>query len=258
MIRKLDWDSDFFGLSIGNTEISALDPTDAAKQVKQYIKDSQDSFDLLFVSSITKLDLGLLSELDILDVGARVVFAKELIPDDPALVKQVRDTRIDNLQSEICPIELLRLAEISGAWSRFKLDSKLPAGSFHRLYHTWIERSVSREIADEVYVYRDDTEIVAMATMSWRQDNIGVIGLIAVKANQRSLGIGTKLMQHIERESKDNGVKAIHVTTQDKNHGACAFYQHNGFKEIKRSNIYHLWINQANATTSAVINQESR
>ena len=67
------------------------------------------------------------------------------------------------------------------------------------------------------------------------------IGLIGVDKNSRGLGIGSLLLDRVNKLSIDNGVGDIYVATQLNNKPACKFYKKNGFTEIETKHIYHCW-----------------
>ena len=52
---------------------------------------------------------------------------------------------------------------------------------------------------------------------------------IAVKDDMQGKGIGTKLLEHIEKYGKDKGVEYITLNTGFKRTAAHAFYEHNGY-----------------------------
>lgn len=147
------------------------------------------------------------------------------------------DSHITSFKGSISQ-ELLELAELSGQYSRFRLDPWINQ-EFGRLYATWLKRSISRDIADEVFVYNDNESINGFVTVK-RANRIATIGLISVNTLSQGNGIGSKLIAAVESWCSKNNIEEIHVATQEANRQACSFYSKYGFKEQAKSYIYHL------------------
>ena len=61
---------------------------------------------------------------------------------------------------------------------------------------------------------------------------------IAVAAEMRGLGIGTKLLGHLEHGARINGIHKITLEVINTNPQAEALYQRLGFREITRTNLW--------------------
>ena len=125
-IRALQWDSEFFGLRIGRADIQSLD--DAVDLALMHY-DLKYKYDLLYVFSKEGLSFDV--------TGAELVDEKVLYYKDSEPRKQYEEISI--YQAESPSDDLYRLALVSGTFSRFKLDKRLPHGSYDRLYSRWIE-----------------------------------------------------------------------------------------------------------------------
>jgi dTDP-4-amino-4,6-dideoxy-D-galactose acyltransferase len=140
------------------------------------------------------------------------------------------------------PSEKLKdLALQSGIFSRFKIDPNFRNNEFEKLYKEWIERSVKKELSDEVLVYYEDNTEKGFVTVSIK-NNVGTIGLIAVDENVRGKSIGKKLMSAALYYLSGENVEIAEVATQKANVNACRFYKAIGFEIKNIVNVYHLWI----------------
>ncbi|MHB8876384.1 MAG: GNAT family protein [Myxococcaceae bacterium] len=83
--------------------------------------------------------------------------------------------------------ELTRLALAAGEHSRFNRAPRFPKGGFEKLYRLWIERSITHEIADAVFVARRRAGLTGLVTVGEKQGRAD-IGLIAVDASARGFG----------------------------------------------------------------------
>jgi dTDP-4-amino-4,6-dideoxy-D-galactose acyltransferase len=135
--------------------------------------------------------------------------------------------------------QLLRLAMDAGSFSRFKLDKNL-SGYFKKMYKTWLEKSISRSIADEVFVYKEEGHIYGFITITKKHKH-AVIGLIAVDSSRKKKGIGRKLIDAAEEWAINQKIEKITVATQQQNSGACNFYSKLGFEIYDEDFIYHVW-----------------
>jgi dTDP-4-amino-4,6-dideoxy-D-galactose acyltransferase len=144
--------------------------------------------------------------------------------------------------SEGWPNETLRrLALASGEHSRFNTDPRVGRVAFERLYDLWIARSVSREIADEVFVARSAREIVGMVTVDASGDTMR-IGLLAVAESRRGAGVGRTLVTHALRWGRSRGCTRAEVVTQARNRAATGLYSKCGYTAESKRRVYHVWL----------------
>ncbi len=137
--------------------------------------------------------------------------------------------------------DMIDLAIEAGKFSRFKLDPLIPSDCFRRLYRTWIERSVSREIADQVFVSVDSAGAIrGMATVAL-SPGMGTIGLIAIAPAAQGQGLGRELIAAVHAYCKYHNRHAITAATQQANLPACQFYKQAGYIPVERSLTYHWW-----------------
>lgn len=137
--------------------------------------------------------------------------------------------------------DLMGLALASGAFSRFKLDPKIPPGVFQQMYGTWMRKSLSGELADEVLVSGDAQGLVGMVTVANRQGK-AEIGLVAVAERARGCGLGRSLMQAVDQWAHSQGLPFVQVVTQGANEPACRLYAGSGFDRVEEQAVYHLWL----------------
>ena len=162
---------------------------------------------------------------------------------------QLRQTKQFDYSSSIIPYKLgytsekLRfLALQSGIYSRFKLDTRFVNHEYEMLYNEWIDKSVKKDIADDILVYYKDDDEKGFITIE-TQKPIGYIGLIAVDEKERGNSIGKELMNAALAKFIEKGISNVEVVTQKANIIACKFYETLGFEIKNVVNVYHLWIN---------------
>lgn len=229
-IRALQWDSDFFGLRIGRANI--LSTEDALFLAAQH-EELKQQFDLLYVFDPNAI--GFEAE------GARLVDEKILYSKPCEPRKQFSDVAF--FQGATPSDDLYRLALVSGGYSRFKLDERLPKGSYERLYNRWIENACPKDSTNkQILISRNPQGATKGMITIDHQGELGHIGLVAVDPDAQHQGIGSKIMSTLDGYLFSLGVKTLEVPTQKANTDACRWYEKNGFTIQSRTQIYHWWL----------------
>lgn len=229
MITLASWDTEHFDIKVGNLTLEAL-VTEAALH-QAVAQATAEGYDLLYLKDVT-LEQEWLNDRWLL-ADEKVVYTQILssISDAPSEVHSL-------LHHELTD-DLLALSYESGKFSRYKLDKRLPTTVFANLYHAWIEKSLTGQMADDVLGVEKDGRVVGMLTYK-NDGSLYDIGLVAVAPDQAGKGIGTQLMQALFRRLGAGAV--VDVATQKRNLPACRYYEKNGFKVKSIQNIYHLWV----------------
>lgn len=224
-IQKLTWDSTFFGYKIGKAEINSKLNN---KQLLESIEKS--SYDMVQVFS--NQNLGSSFILDPIDV--KLTYSKKVptaTTNNPCIKSVNKD--VDGA--------LVKLATDAGIYSRYKTDKNLQL-KFEEMYEIWMNKSLKRELAAEVFVFQDENRINGMVTINKKLKK-AEIGLIAVYNKAQSKGIGTQLLQSVENWALKHNLENICVETQEENYNACQFYEKNNYKISDKTYIYHIWKN---------------
>tara|TARA_B100001564_G_C20664805_1_gene683240 strand:- start:2218 stop:2910 length:693 start_codon:yes stop_codon:yes gene_type:complete len=222
-IKKLDWESTFFGFEVGKIEIfNSLN----TEQIPKII--SQSPF--LLIQLFSKINLSGFLKTDPIDI--KLTYFK----------KVPKKTSFDNIYiksaNEDLDGSLVSLAKEAGIYSRFKKDNSLNS-KFEKMYELWMNKSLERELANEVFVHQKE-KINGMVTIKKIIDE-AKIGLMSVNSDLVNKGIGTQLLKSVESWSIDLNLKSISVATQQENYKACAFYEKNNFIVREKIYIYHIW-----------------
>lgn len=168
----------------------------------------------------------------------RLTFRKNILPSEK---KKLSDTVI-SIKGEKSQTAWELLAHEAGKYSRFKIDKKFPNGTFETLFALWLHRSLSGEIADEVFGHRGEAGMIdGIISVKERSGN-AQIGLIAVAESARGKSIGSELVDASIDFCIDHNLKKIDVITQRDNSGACRFYEKIGFSLFAEQYVYHLWL----------------
>ena len=231
-IEYLSWDSDFFEKKIGRiyaNQISNLDnilsEAQRANYQLVYVFGDKDYF---IDDNILKRFSGHLAD-------RKVLYEKKTIGTKENL-SFISEYKEDGLVPE-----LEQLAYDSGKFSRFKRDKNFRKDDFYRMYKIWMENSVKKQMADNIFVVIENGIVKGMVTLKIKNEK-GHIGLIAVSPDVHGKGYGKALINACENKLFANGILSIDVPTQADNISACKFYEKCGFQLKDINNIYHFWI----------------
>ena len=238
MIKHLNWDSEHFGIRIGEIRVSEPDSS-------SYLELASLDYDLIYIysDSVEVLDPSILKSLSYTE-ERRYYFkeafnTRESTEDNTILIERVSAQYLD-----ISDLKVLRdLAVESGKYSRFKMDPFIQDSSFVRLYHTWIDNSLKGEFDDHVFVSYHKNEMTGLVSCRIA-DNTLKIGLFAVGPSHQRKGIGNALLKKIEMFAWNEGLQNILIPTQAININACRFYKKFDYSERKSEYLSHLWFNQ--------------
>jgi dTDP-4-amino-4,6-dideoxy-D-galactose acyltransferase len=232
----LEWDTKFFGYKIAKILVSQ----DSKAQIDQTIsvlklEDYKLAYFFVSPEDDTSNDSILACTGQLVD--EKVTYSYSI--DEQTIFKV--DDYIVIYSEDIVTQELTQLTLQSGTYSRFRIDPNFRNSEYESLYKEWIKKSVTKDVADQVLVYKEEDHILGFITMKIAEGH-GSIGLLAVDENFRGKSIGKKLLTSSFAYFQNNNITTIEVVTQRVNQIACRFYEACGFKISEIVNVYHLWI----------------
>lgn len=236
--KHLEWDSNFFGYKISAFYPDSITPAGLAGIIQKF-RDDNIRLAYCFVNPFDTISCHSFSSFALVPVDEKTTFTKISVG-VPDYEKQPKIVSYDKFSASE---KLKYLTLQSGVFSRFKIDPGFTDNEYEKLYIAWIEKSVKREMADEILVYQENDEMYGFITLKGdKKAGLGTIGLLAVDEKMRGKSIGKQLLNAAEHYFLNSGIKAVNVVTQKKNRVACAFYESNGYRISEITNIYHVWI----------------
>jgi dTDP-4-amino-4,6-dideoxy-D-galactose acyltransferase len=248
--RRLDWDSGVFGFPVGEI-VAPHFPPDALHVALAEAR--ADGRRLVYWRTAEAGDSATLAETGGSLVDRKVTFVacpipRPASPDDKVGARGSANPDGARLEPQVEPClpgmpvaDLEALAIQSGEYSRFAFDPDFPRDKFLALYRIWIQRSLAKEIADEVLAVRDGGRAVAMITLGARNGR-GDIGLVAVDAAYRRRGLGKRLFDAAHAWFGKRNLAACQVVTQERNREACALYHRLGYRVERVEYVHHFWL----------------
>ena len=222
-VNKLKWDSDFFNINIGEI----INPDTNFIVLKE-------NFDLIYLKREKNCEAKIEGYVNSF-TETKVLFSK-LIDQKREINQNVFSISETNFNID----DLYNLAFESGKMSRFNLDKKFGRTKFEELYVKWVDNSINKVFADDVFVYQENNKTLGFITYKIDED-FSTIGLIAVDSFSQGKGIGGKLIDAVENKLNSNGVFKLIIPTQLENTKACSFYEKKEYKICQTTVIKHYW-----------------
>lgn len=226
--ETLAWDSNFFKFPVAR--IIDREDVFTNKKIFQNLFDS--NINLAYYATSKQIITTDSALYEVKMVDTKIIFVKEIF-------KQPDNEKIFSYDKKCAESKLISLAIESGSYSRFFIDKSIGHKNFENLYTQWIQKSVSRDIADDVLVYKHNNTIVGFVTIG-KKGVRADIGLIAVDSKFRGMGIGKALMQSAENFYLSKLIN-IQVVTQGNNQAARKLYESCGYKIESQQFFYHVW-----------------
>jgi TDP-D-fucosamine acetyltransferase len=231
-VRRLEWDSGFFGFPIGEghpataDDVAAVDAW-AADERLRCVYLCVPSANLALLHAAESLGFHLMGVHLTCGTCAPFGVAGE---SDRIAVRTARAADVNALE---------RIARDAHPDTRFHADHGFSRESCQRLYETWIRNS-TEGWADCVLVAENGTDVAGYLTLH-RRDGGARIGLIAVAEEVRRAGLGRALMRAAFGWCERQAVDHISVTTQAQNTAAFRFYLQCGFVVDRVDFWLHKW-----------------
>jgi len=237
-IRKLEWDSQFFGFPIGrlhadNMAVEQLGKIlEHAGQVKpQFIELFCDISDHESIFSCEN------SGFHLADV--RILFKKN--PLVSAATGSLPEGLCFKKADDVASDQLKKISKSLFENSRYYRYRKFDRERIDLLFQTWIEKAVLGEFDDECYCIFDDAEILAFCSLKYN-GHAASIGLFGVNPGHKNRGLGTMLLSYVFDLLFNRGITGVTCITQGRNSGAMRLYQENGFTAAKLTLCYYRWL----------------
>ena len=243
MLKPLSWDSEHFGLQVSEVVSPSLDDS-TLYDVLRFAR--RHGIDIAYWATSPERHMppSLLDNFSGILVDRKATFRCDLVASAPTDRDMIRSAfRIFEYPCVPATQRLMTLAVAAGHLSRFNVDPHIPKEKFLSLYHTWMQRSTLRELADVVLVVTAsgcNDDFAGFITAS-EAATVGKIGLIAVLDAFRGKGLGSLLMCAMHRWMLRRGAKQSTVVTQLVNTSACKLYERWGYHLINVQHYYHFW-----------------
>jgi dTDP-4-amino-4,6-dideoxy-D-galactose acyltransferase len=233
-VRPLDWDTAFFGSTMGVLELaSAPEAPDQISQanlqefdIRAALTQAQAQGYRHLIARVPSIDLPTAWAVEqagfrLVDVGldSTFAFATTPLPSRPTVP-------IRAAQPEDLPV-LRELAADAFRLSRFTADPYFSDDQVRDFHREWVE-NLCGGLAQAVLVCELGGSVAGFITCAMRGDE-GRIPLVATDGRYRRRGVGRGLVSAALRWFAATGARVAHVKTQSVNYPALALYHRAGF-----------------------------
>jgi len=235
--RRLDWDSDFFGIPIGRID---LQPDAGRTVIESALRAAREAgLACLYVQapfgSPLAVAVGGLPGATLTDVKTTLV--RPVRPDEDRPFEE-------GIRLGARPEDRGRLEEIVeqvALMSRFRHDPRFGEPASRRLYREWLRRSLDEGYADEILVGGRDGGAIGFLTLIRNAAGPAIV-LFGVHAAERGRGWGGRLIRAAVARAAAARASQLSVVTQGHNIEALRAYVRNGFNIATANLFFHLWL----------------
>lgn len=219
-MKKLEWDSQFFGMPIYN--YSDVDDANTILPKNKCVVQTKVCID----------DTSRIAHLE--NRGFNFVELEVLY------TKKLCRTNITKRTSEYDPKylkELILMTEKTFLFSRYEVFG---IEKVKRFYSKWLINSTTSEFDDGLLLYIENDIVMGYITYKILDKINARVGLLCVDPDYQSKGIGSILLRDLEAFLYNSGVITLNIATQGRNKQANNFYIKNGYKIDEISSFYYL------------------
>lgn len=200
----------------------------------------EDKTDLLYLNATNEIPIITIERC----LNCYVSYCDEKVIFEKKLMQNNNQEAINHIQTNLwsnCDVAQLELLALdSSQYSRFFRDTKISNEHAKELYLLWINKSLTFELADDIYIFNNGSKASGLLTVKF--DGVtATVGLLAVSSEYRGQGIALNLMKHMENRCIEKGIDTVFIPTQRINKIACDFYHKASYHETSSSFIYHCW-----------------
>lgn len=233
-ISHLEWDTKEFNVKSCKVILNEKISKENIEEIKEYVKENEYQFITIQNVNNNEENNFLLSELsNITLVDVNMQLMKKIMKAIEIPEVEIRTNLEENK-------EILKIATESFTYSRFFIDNKLPENR-KDVYVNWAKNAMKKN-NKYFAIYKSKEQIKGFILFSY-DSNCITIELVAIDKNSQHQGIGTALLQSVEKFAYDNSINELHVGTQLNNIKAQNFYIKYGFRHKSVTSIYHWWRN---------------
>jgi len=232
--RVLEWDSHFWGVTIAEIEVDALQDIDLAQR---WLDAESVRCTYLHCPAEHLAAVRDAERIGFRVMDVRVDFERAATP------TRLPSAEIREAQPSDLPA-LRGIARSSHRDTRFYADPHFDDARCDDLYETWIANSCAG-FADWVLVVDGPSGAIGYCTGHRDAGGSGRIGLVAVDERERSRGWGARLLDAAIARFAADGMHTVRVATQARNLAAQRAYERCGFRVRSVEYVLHRWSGDA-------------
>jgi len=238
LIKKLEWDTDFFNLNIAYLSCRHLTDNiihhmnsfinNEKINLLEYLCNCHDSRSVILAEK---------NQFHFTDI--RLTFEKVITEkinsqiEAPFAVKLAEKIHIEDLKA---------ISSNIYKDSRYYFDGKFDEKKINDFYQSWVEKAVLGTFDHECHAIFHIDKPVGFCTIRYYPSNSAQIGLFGISSNYQGKGLALKLIHSVINKLQEKLIKKVYVVTQGRNYSAQRIYQKAGFLTKSTELWYHKWI----------------
>lgn len=238
LIRRLDWDSDFFGFNVAFLSCMHLTET-IVRRIERFIRREDIRLVEYLCNCHDARSVRVAEDSGFRFVDIRLVFQRSLRDEQGA---ELPPGVTFGLAEERHIPALRDVAHGLYVDSRYHYDEGFPADKVMEFYKNWVEKGVRGRFDDQCWCLFEADVPVAFCTVRFGKAGLAYIGLVGMGGLSRGRGLGKALLGNVFRELSRQGAGTLKVVTQGRNYAAQNLYQSVGFRTKNTQLWYHKWL----------------
>jgi len=235
-IKKLVWDSEFFGFKVGKVTIyddQDFNPIEFKKKVQN------ENYELVYVfkySTMLSWQNIIKADLEMMDI--MLTMTKKFDKESYKNISYDFRTELSSKELEEC----YEIAEQTAVVSRFYKEKKIGAVKTKALYRKWIDNALNQSFSDGLFLTKYQGIITGIHILKTDNENkIGNFTLTGVNKNCKRMGLGSKLWtQSFGYWAEESDISIIRSPFSFQNAESFNFHLKMGFAKVEEAKyIYH-------------------
>lgn len=238
MIKKLEWDSHFFGFNVAFLSCMHL-TENIYRRIERFIRDENIRLIeyLCNCHDVRSVRVAEDKGFRFTDIRLKFVRALDAFPD----AEIPKPYRFAKAEERHIP-HLRRIAHGIYPDSRYHFDPNFEREHVVEFYQNWVEKGVRGQFDHECWGLFDADVPEAFCTVRYGKGDTAIIGLVGLSRKLQGKGFGKELLYAVFAVLREKGLSALSVVTQGRNYGAQNLYQGTGFRTKATQLWYHKWM----------------
>jgi len=238
LIRKLDWDTDFFGYNVAF--LSCLHLTENIyKNISLFVEENKIRLIEYLCNCHDSRSVEIAEKSGFSFVDIRITFIKHLVSSQPYQLPGGIEFR-KSTEQDILALE--KIANGIYTKSRYFFDKRFEEKKVIEFYLSWVRKAVRGEFDDECWCLTENNEPFAFCTVRYVKNGTAQIGLLGMSNLYQGRGLGKALLKSVFEVLLKKNISWVTVATQGRNYPAQNLYQSVGFITKETQLWYHKWL----------------
>jgi len=235
---NLEWDTKFFGFSIGKIYANGLSVPGLREKLENAVEKNIE-FVELFCDTSDEESIYSSERLGFHLGDLRITLIKNL--DGNAIENNMHNDLVFKKADREDTYRLKTFSKGLFKHSRYYRYQKFDPEKIDLMFQIWVEKSISGELADELYYLCNETDILAFCSLKYK-GSAASIGLFGVNISHQGKGLGSLMLNRVFQLLYKRRITGLDIITPGNNLRALHLYQKNGFHLSKITLCYYQWL----------------